>query len=280
MEPTVSAARLVDAHGHIQFEQFDADRDLVIGRCRAAGVAAVTVGVDRASSEAAAALAVAHPDVVRATAGVHPLYVYGAESEAATTPDAMRASLATLAARPEVLAVGECGLDYARLPAGEEAAAKARQRETFALQVEVAAAAGKPLMIHCRDAYDDVLGLLDDVRRSGLAVRAHFHFFAGDEGHLRRILDAGDSVSFTGVITFADSYDNLVKYPPLDRLLSETDCPYVAPAPFRGKRNEPSYVEEVVRRLAALRNLDFEDAAAALRQNAGGILGLQLLARV
>lgn len=267
-------ARLVDAHGHLNFDVYDADREAVIQRCREKGVVAVTVGVDVETTCRAGELARKYPDVVRATAGLHPLYTWG-ERKGATMPlDELRAAVVGAAELPEVIAIGECGLDYARLPVGDEAAAKARQRETFMVQVEAASRSGKPLMIHCRDAYDDVLGVLGEARGGGMPVRAHFHFFAGDEGHMRRILDAGDSVSFTGVITFADAYDALAKYPPWDRLLSETDCPYVTPAPFRGERNEPAFVEHVVARLAALRGVSPDEAAGHLRASAGTLLGV------
>lgn len=269
-----SAAKFVDAHGHLNFDVYDEDREAAIQRCREKGVLAVTVGVDIESTCRAGELARKYPDVIRATAGLHPLYAFGDTKEAKMPLGEIRAAVLGASALPEVVAIGECGLDYARLPAGEEAVAKARQRETFAAQIEAAAASGKPLMIHCRDAYDDVLGMLDEARGGGANVRAHFHFFAGDESHLRKILDAGDSVSFTGVITFADSYDSLVKYPPWERLLSETDCPYVTPAPHRGKRNEPAFVVEVVKRLADLRGATFDQAAVALRQSAARILGV------
>ncbi|HEY4507341.1 MAG TPA: TatD family hydrolase [Candidatus Paceibacterota bacterium] len=264
--------KFVDAHGHLNFPEYDIDREAVIERCREKGVLAVTVSVDTESSCKALELAKKYPDVVRATAGLHPMCAWGEAPEAKISADELRKTVTAAASMLEVVAVGECGLDYARLPAGDEAAIKLRQREVFIAHIEAAAAAKKPLMIHCRDAYDDVLGILEESRRAGHATPANFHFYSGDEAHLKRILDAGDTVSFTGVITFASSYDSLVQFAPLDRILSETDCPYVTPAPHRGKRNEPTYVEEVVKRLAVLKGLDFDPTATILLENARRVL--------
>lgn len=263
-EPLPSWVRAIDCHGHLNFDNYDADRDEVVARAKEAGVASIAVGVSAASSARAIELA---GDGRYATIGLHPLYVKGGSTEE-EGEDWDAAVFAGLAQNPAAVAIGECGLDYSRLPAENVAGAKALQRAAFEGQISIAAAAGKPLMIHCRDAYDDVLGILDEAARGGLSPTANFHFFAGSEDHLRVILDRGFTVSFTGVITFAESYAPLVRYAPWDRILSETDCPYVAPKPHRGQRNEPAFVWETVRALAALKGLDEAAASAHLLGNA------------
>lgn len=268
-QPLPSWVRAVDCHGHLNFDVYDADRAEVVSRCRESGVASIAVGVSAESSARAIELA---GDGRYATAGLHPLYVKGGSSEEEGEGwDA--AVFAGLAQNPVTVAIGECGLDYSRLPVAGEAEAKALQQAAFEGQIAIAAATGKPLMIHCRDAYDDCLGVLDAAARGGLAPRANFHFFAGSEDHLRVILDRGFTVSFTGVITFADSYAPLVRYAPWDRILSETDCPYVSPKPHRGKRNEPAFVWETVRALAALKGASEAEAAETLLGNARRVFG-------
>ncbi len=263
-QPLPSWVRATDCHGHLNFDVYDADRDEVVARAKEAGVASIAVGVSAESSARAIELS---GDGRYATVGLHPLYVKGGSTE--EEGEAWDAAVfAGLAENPAAVAIGECGLDYSRLPAENEAAAKALQRAAFEGQIAIAAAAGKPLMIHCRDAYDDVLGIFDEAARGGLAPTANFHFFAGSEDHLRAILDRGFTVSFTGVITFAESYALLVRFAPWDRILSETDCPYVAPVPHRGKRNEPAFVWEVVRALAALKGAGEAEAAETLLRNA------------
>lgn len=269
-EPLPSWVRAIDCHGHLNFDVYDIDRGAVVARAKEAGVASIAVGVSAESSARAIELA---GDGRYATVGLHPLYVRGGSTEE-EGEDWDAAIFAGLAQKPAAVAVGECGLDYSRLPSGDESAAKAIQRGAFEGQIAVAAAAGKPLMIHCRDAYDDCLGLLDEAARGGLAPRANFHFFAGSEDHLRVILDRGFTVSFTGVITFAESYAPLVRYAPIDRILSETDCPYVAPKPHRGKRNEPAFVAEVVRAIATLKGLDEAAVEPQLLRNARQVFGL------
>lgn len=269
--PLPSWVRAIDCHGHLNFDVYDVDRDEVVARAKEMGVASIAVGVSAESSARAIELA---GDGRYATVGLHPLYVKGGSTEE-EGEDWNADIFAGLAQNPAAVAIGECGLDYSRLPAGGEAAAKALQRAAFEGQIAIAAATGKPLMIHCRDAYDDVLGILDEAARGGLAPTANFHFFAGSEDHLRVILDRGFTVSFTGVITFAESYAPLVRFAPLDRILSETDCPYVAPKPHRGRRNEPAFVLEVVRAIARLKDLPEATVAPQLLQNACRAFGLQ-----
>ena len=146
---------------------------------------------------------------------------------------------------------------------------------SFEAQIDIAVKYNKPLMIHCRDAYPEVLKILTDKKEiHGDKLRGNFHFFAGTLEEAQQILDLGFNFSFTGVITFAKQYEDLVKMAPLDRIFSETDCPYVTPAPYRGKRNEPAYVSEVVKKIAEIKEMDTEAVNAQIVKNAVNFFSL------
>jgi TatD DNase family protein len=170
-----------------------------------------------------------------------------------------------LAKHPKTVAIGECGLYYYRLD--EESVAK--QRVAFETMIEVANEVGKPLMLHIRNgsnksAYNDAYEILKDKAK----VPGNLHFFAGSIEEAKPFLDLGFSFSFTGVVTFARNYDEIVRFLPLDRIMSETDCPYVTPAPYRGKRNEPAYVIEVVKAISSIRGEEESKVSRQLLENA------------
>ena len=170
---------------------------------------------------------------------------------------------------PRVVGIGECGLDYYRLT--EET--KKKQHEVFIKQIELANELGKPLMLHIREAYEDALALLT-THYSLLTTPGNVHFFAGDWNIAKQFLDLDFTLSFTGVITFADQYDEVVKKTPLDMILTETDSPYITPAPLRGKRNEPVNVKYVVQRIAELKGLAVERVAEQVIKNAKRVFGI------
>lgn len=255
----------IDAHGHLQFEDYDADRSEEIARMKEAKTAGITVGVDAKSSAAAVALAEQH-DHLFACVGVHPTY---------DDPD--RKNIEALAARAKVVGIGECGLDFFR---ADRAADETRQREVFEWQIELALAHDKPLMIHARDSYKEVAEVLAAKKKeAGEKLRGNMHFFAGTVEEARLFLDLGFTLSFTGVITFARSYDEVIRFAPLSSILSETDAPYVAPAPFRGKRNNPRYVSEVVSQIAKIRNEDEQEVKKELFENTKRLFRLPVDAR-
>lgn len=271
----------VDAHTHIQFPAYDEDRDAAIRRAQAAKVKMIAVGTQRASSEDAIRLAEQYPNDIWATAGFHPGHTLAAwfhdtdEQKSGVQETFDRNALKLLARHPRVTAIGECGLDYYRLGANREAHI-ARQKEVFLAQVAIAEELKKPLMIHCRpsrgadDAYEDLLHIANRIARIPKIV----HFYVGSPAMTRRLIDAGFYFTFGGVITFARDYDEAVRMIPLDRILSETDAPYVAPAPYRGKRNEPAYVIEVIPRLAELKHRSFEETAARTSETARKLFAL------
>ncbi|MDO8510353.1 MAG: TatD family hydrolase [bacterium] len=250
-----------DVHSHLNFPEFDNDREEVIERLRQEGVSTITVGTDLATSESAVELT-KHSHLF-ASVGFHP-------DEVATFDEAF---LRELAQNERVVAIGECGLDYFRTHDNE---GKQVQKNAFERQIALAAELHKPLMIHCREAYQDVYEMLASAKRSfGDRIRGNMHFFAGSHDDLRRFLDIGFSVSFTGVITFTAAYDEVVRFTPLSNLMAETDAPYVAPVPYRGKRNEPRYVKEVVKRIAEIKGLPLLDCREKLVENAMSFVARQ-----
>ncbi len=257
--------RLVDAHCHVQAAQFSADRNAVLARARAAGCLCVVAGDTLAESEAACTLAAATPWCV-ACVGVHPANI---DAEPWSVDQ-----LRTLAARPHVVGIGETGLDYART---SDAAARARQRDAFAAQLALAAERSLPVVIHCRDAYEDVLAIL----REHPGSRFLMHTFVGTPQIAEQLLALGGFLSFSGIVTFKNARDvqASARMVPLDHLLVETDAPYLAPVPYRGQRNEPAWVATTIACIAALRMEKSEAVRTATVRNALRCFRLDALLR-
>lgn len=252
-----------DAHCHIQFDAYDEDRGAVLSSMADAEVGGLIVGTD--SDTSAKAVALADGKTLFAAIGLHPNDKPGEGYD--------DAYYRTLAEDPKVVAIGECGLDYFRPEDPEQE--KARQKDAFARQIELAAAVDKPLMIHARpskgsmNAYLDALSMLEEARaRHGEKVRGNFHFFVGDVPTAARIAALGFTMSYTAVLVFSRDYDDTVRSLPLESILGETDAPYVAPPPNRGKRNLPLAVRDVVAAIASIRGEGEEVVRTALLGNA------------
>lgn len=248
----------IDIHSHLNFPEYDADREEVIARMRESETATIAVGTDLESSVRAVELADIYPEVY-ACIGVHPV----------DNPTRVfeKEKFEELIKHPKVMAVGECGLDYFRIEKTKDEVE--RQRKLFLDHVDFAIAHDKPLMIHSRAAYPELLDVLEPLAQIHKEkLRGNVHFFAGDLGIAKRFLDIGFTLSFTGVITFARDYDEVIRSTPLDMIMSETDAPFVTPVPHRGKRNEPTYVSEVVKKIAEIRGEDIEVVKKALISNA------------
>lgn len=253
---------LVDTHCHLDAARFDDDRAAMMERARRAGVARmITIGCDEQNSSRALGLAATHADVF-ASVGIHP---HEAEKASADFIDV----LAALATHPKCVAIGECGLDYFYDHAPRE-----RQREVFARQVGLARQLNKPLVVHVRDAWDDCLTLLqaEGARDCGGVI----HCFSGDWSFGKACLDLGFFLSIPGIVTFKNpgALPEVIAQTPFERLLVETDSPYLAPAPHRGQRNEPAFVVEVARRVAEIKGATYDDTLRQTGENAHRLFGL------
>ena len=249
-----------DSHCHVHDDRMPGGTDGAVRAAQAAGVATmVTVGCDRATSLAAIAAAESHTGVW-ATVGLHP-------HEARHGVD----TITDLLDHPKVVAVGEAGLDYYYDHSPRDA-----QRDAFAAQIRIAHARSLPLVVHTRDAWDDTFDVL---AAEGVPERTVFHCFTGGPDEVRRCLDTGAAVSFSGIVTFKAATDvqDAARVVPLDRLLVETDAPYLAPVPHRGRTNQPAWVPAVAQHLADLRDIPLATLAEATVRN--GATWFPLVAR-
>jgi len=269
----MSNPKLFDIHCHLNLPEFASDDLCVLERTLLQGCWINNVGVDLDSSRRAVEIANSRDLGVWASVGLHP-------TDALDLSPEVWSEISFLAKNPKVVAIGECGLDYFRLSENFEEVKK-KQQDLFLKHLDLALSIDKPLMIHCRpssgsqDAYLDLLSILTEQKKVfGDKLRGNFHFFAGDWIIAQQALDLGFTLSFTGVITFSSQYDEVIKKMPLDMLLSETDSPFVSPIPFRGQRCEPSYLLEVVRKLAELRGISLEKMAEITVANGKRLFGL------
>lgn len=278
---------MIDSHAHLDSPRYDEDRDALLARAWDAGVRHIlSIGIGDGPQDMHRALDLARlysgrPSLpkISATAGVHP-------HEARLADDAAFARLDRLLQEPEVLACGEIGLDYFY-----DHSPRDIQKAVFTRQMEIAAARRKPIVIHCRpsaqgagqnssDAWDDTLAMLQSIW-APTGLRGILHCFTGELRHAQQAIDFGFLISFAGNVTFpkAQPIRDAAAAIPLDRMLIETDAPFLAPLPNRGKRNEPAWVREVAVTIAGLRHLAPEDVAAQTTQNFGDLFENQTLAR-
>lgn len=284
--------KYIDIHSHVNFKAFDSDRDEVIKRALANDTWVINVGTQADTSKKAVELANQYEEGVYAIVGLHPIHTgasYHDEKELGeggkeftSRGEAFdKESYRELLKDPKVVGIGECGLDYYRCTTQSIE----KQKKDFIAQIELANEFNKPLMLHIRNnekkelihpaingtpqegninAYMDALLLLKQHSK----VKGDVHFFAGSLSDAKAFLDFGFTLSFTGVITFTDDYNEVIRNTPLDMIMSETDSPYVTPVPYRGARNEPSYVSNVVKKIAEVKNLPEEEVAKAIIANA------------
>ena len=257
-----SARVFIDSHAHLADPAFAGDSDAVIIRAREAGAAAVVcIGESLDAARAAAAIAAENPDFAYATAGVHPHHA--AEFDAQRDIPALRRFV-----HEGAVAIGECGLDYHYDNSPRDA-----QRAAFSAQVSLAAEMHLPVVVHTREAADDTRAVIREARTLG--VIGVLHCYTGSAHLAEFALDAGWYVSFSGIITFRKWTDlALLRLVPRDRLLVESDSPYLAPVPFRGKRNEPAWVVHTIDRLAEARGEDSHELGIATAANAARLFGL------
>jgi TatD DNase family protein len=254
-------ATFYDTHAHLDYSDYTTDLPEVIERAQAAGIAKIiSIGTDLDSSRRAIQLAEKFSNVFAAI-GWHPSNVMDA-------PDDLRPALHELTKHPRVVAIGEIGLDYHHLPGSQSGSAggdtryKQRQADIFQQQIEVAIKAGLNCIIHQRDSFDDTLAQLKTFAGK---VRGVFHCFGENVERMRRVLEIGSLVSFTGIVTFKNGQNvrDIVAATPLDKFMLETDCPYLAPVPYRGKRCEPAYVKEISEVVANVKGCSLEELSDA-----------------
>lgn len=249
---------MIDSHCHLDNDKFNDDREAVIERALAAGVKrmlAIGTGDGPPDLEAATTLADRY-EFIHATVGVHP-------HDAVKADGTTYARLVELLQHPKVLALGEIGLDY-----HYDFSPRDVQREVFREQMRIAADARKPIVIHTREAWEDTLAMLEEHwKPTGLG--GIMHCFSGGPADARRCLDLGFHLSFAGIVTFpkATELQEAARLCPTDRMLIETDAPYLAPVPYRGKRNEPAYVAQTAAKLAELRGTSTEEIVRATTEN-------------
>ncbi len=271
--------KYIDIHSHVNFKAYDNDRDEVIKRALDNNTWVINVGTQFDTSKSAVELANKYKEGVYAIIGLHPIHTgpsfydekeisEGGQDFVKTGEDFEKQKYLELLKDPKVVGIGECGLDYFRMD--EESIEK--QKKVFIEHIEMAREVSKPLMLHIRnnkddkthDAYKDAIEVLKEYPD----VKGDVHFFAGSVQNAKEFLDLGFTLSFTGVITFTSDYDEIIKNTPLDMIMSETDAPYVAPVPYRGRRNEPVYVSEVVKKIAEVKGLFEKEVAEAIVVNA------------
>ncbi|HAB53737.1 MAG TPA: hydrolase TatD [Ignavibacteriales bacterium] len=265
---------LIDTHAHVNFVQYKDDGDEVVRRSLAEGTWLINVGSEKDTSRRAIEYAQKYKEGVFAAVGLHPLHLRAQEIEKKDNGETIKFTVpaedfdeeyyANLAGQDRVVAIGEIGLDYYR-----NGATKELQREVLLEQLSLAEKLKKPVMLHCREAHEDLLKTLKTWTLVGnKPLRGVLHSFSGTMAQAQQYLAMGFNLGFNGIITFARDYDEVVRGMPLDKLLVETDCPYLTPTPFRGKRNEPSYVKYVAEKVAELRGVSVAEVAEVTTDNA------------
>lgn len=270
---------LIDSHTHVNFSAFKDDWEKTIERALKNDVWMINVGTKFETSKRAIEIAEHFADGVFASAGLHPSHLEKREIDPCeeggipikTKPELFdKKEFLKLASSPKFVAVGECGLDYFRIDGSLRSIdeIKEKQKDELGKQIDFALKIKKPLILHCRDAYQDLLSILRNYFSEGKKERGIVHFFSGSLPEAVDFIKLGFLISFSGVVTFTKDREVIINELPLDKILIETDAPYAAPVPYRGGRNEPLYVRYVAQKIAAIRDLKFEDIAEVTTQNA------------
>jgi TatD DNase family protein len=249
--------KLFDAHCHLQMPEFNADRAAVLARMQERGMGAVVIGTDLETSKAGLALAKQH-NFLWASVGLHPDDNQDEQFDISNYEE--------LAKDPKAVAIGECGLDYYRSK-GEN------QKSKFEAQIALARKLNKALVIHCRDAHEDCSSVLQNTGIT-TAVPVVIHFFTGSGELAQKYLDLGCFLSFPGPVTYTTMYDDSIRVCPLDKMLIETDAPFAAPVPYRGRRNEPVYVEHVAAKIAEIKGTTAEEICSRTAHSASTVFKL------
>ncbi len=253
--------KYIDAHAHVNFPDYEKDRDVLIKECEEKGIMIVNVGIDLETSHQVVALAEKYENCY-AIVGLHPTHDEEFNYE----------EFKKLALNEKVVGIGECGLDFFREPFSKE-----KQEVVFRKQIDLALEVGKPLMIHARNSYKEILTILDEYLMSPeVKLRGNVHFFAGTIEEGAEFIKRGFTLSFTGVVTFAKEYEKLVEATSGSSILSETDCPFVTPVPNRGQRNSPLNIPLIVAKMAEFKGISEELMADSIRENFSKLFNISL----
>lgn len=280
--------RLIDTHSHLNFQKFDQDADQVVRQALDADVGMIIVGTNLKTSKKALNLANKYEKGVYATVGIHPIHLEDIMEEedgdgAIRVPkdEFNYEEQEKLAKFEKVVAIGEVGLDYYHLKIGSNIEeVKKKQREVLWQELSLARDLDLPAIIHCRQAHDDLLSLLKSFAKENKERISKnrpwgvMHCFSGDENLAWKYFDLGLIISFTGIITFSRQWDSLIRKMLIEKLMIETDCPFMTPEPYRGKRNEPIFVEFVARRIAEIRGVDIAKIAEKTTKNAEKVFNI------
>lgn len=272
---------MFDTHAHVNFKDFKDDYREVIDRALSNNTKVINVGSQLSTSQRAVNLANEYPEDVYAAVGIHPIHLsdkifkekVDENEEVEFQPryeEYKKEDYLELANNKKTVAIGEIGLDYFH---NEEN--KKIQKDIFQKQIDLAQELDLPIIIHCRNAHEDVLKILADKKKQyGKKLRGVVHCFSGRLSQAKKYVELDFLLGFNGVITFARDYDKVLRNINLKNLLLETDCPYLTPAPFRGKRNEPLYVKYVAEKIAEVKDVSFDEVEKITDQNAEKLFGL------
>jgi TatD DNase family protein len=295
---------LIDTHAHVNFNAFAEDSEEVIRRALKEKIWMINIGSQLSTSRRAVEFAEEYSEGVYAAVGLHPVHLKEQivheevdpleEFEFKTRPEVFDyEEYKKLAGHEKVVAIGEVGLDYFHLPEENKEIERQKQKDNFIKHLELACDLDKPVMIHCREAHNDVIEILKEFikihpnlplspegrtpvgwQKEGEILRGVIHSFGGRWSQAEEYFKLGFLISFNGIITFARDYDKVIKNAPLERIMIETDCPYLTPIPHRGKRNEPSFVKYVAEKIAEVKGISFEEVAQITTENARKLFGI------
>jgi len=277
---------LIDTHAHVNFSAFKDDAEEVIKRALEKSVFFINVGSQYSTSERALKYAQKYPHKLWAAVGTHPIhlqersFIYSDSNELEGTEiktskeDVDMEKYRELAKNPEVVAIGEVGLDYHHFEEDDETEKlKNKQKEVFTNFIDLANELEKPMIIHCWDAYDDLYEIL---KNNPVKKRGVIHSFVGGYKTANKFIELGFFIGLNGVVTYSDSFDRLIKEIPPEKMLIETDCPYLTPVPLKGQRNEPVYVAYVAEKIAKIKQINAEKVAEITTRNAKDLFNLQV----
>lgn len=274
---------LVDTHAHLNFAAYKDDAEEVIKKTLAEGVSIINVGSQYSTSVRAVEMAEKYPKGVYAAVGHHPIHLVKrktnpddselSENDFETTGEVFDyEKYKALAQNPKVVAIGEMGLDYHHFEEGDNISElKEKQKETFLQGIKLANEINNPIIIHCWDAYDDLLEILKD---NPVAKNGVVHSFIGGHKTARKFTELGYKIGLNGIVTYADDYNRLIKELELSEIVLETDCPYLAPVPHKGERNEPLFVQYVAQKIAQIKEVPVEEVAEITTKNARKVFSI------